>query len=100
MVSELATNAVQHAQASFSVSIDETLDQIRVEVRDSGGGKPVVGTPTFRDVSGRGLMIVKALSQDFGIDQGEADKSVWFRLSTDVSDAPAETCRGGKSLDE
>jgi anti-sigma regulatory factor (Ser/Thr protein kinase) len=86
LVSELATNAVQHAQSNFSVSIDETADAIRVEVRDGGGGIPVVGTPTLKDVSGRGLLIVKTMSDDFGIEMDQKDKSVWFTLANAPED--------------
>jgi anti-sigma regulatory factor (Ser/Thr protein kinase) len=99
MVSELASNAVQHARSSFSVSIDETQDGIRVEVRDSGGGTPVVGAPTFRDVSGRGLLIVKSLSQEFGIDQTTVGKAVWFRLSTDSTAGPRRARSSGRQHD-
>jgi anti-sigma regulatory factor (Ser/Thr protein kinase) len=81
MVSELATNAVQHAQSEFTVSVEETAEGIRVEVRDSGIGQPVVGSPTPKDVSGRGLSIVKTMSENFGIETGRGEKLVWFTLS-------------------
>jgi anti-sigma regulatory factor (Ser/Thr protein kinase) len=81
LVSELATNAVRHAQSGFSVSIDETADAIRVEVRDAGGGIPVVGAPRLEEVSGRGLLIVKTMSDSFGIETGKAGKTVWFTLA-------------------
>jgi anti-sigma regulatory factor (Ser/Thr protein kinase) len=81
MVSELATNAVQHGRSSFTVAIDETPEGIRVEVRDKGPGRPEVGAPTLNDVSGRGLFIVRTLSLDFGIETAAGDKMVWFTLS-------------------
>jgi len=81
MVSELATNAVQHGRSSFTVSIDETSEGIRVEVRDNGRGRPAVGTPTIKDGSGRGLFIVQTLSREFGIETARGKKLVWFTLS-------------------
>ena len=52
MVSELATNAVQHARSSFRVTIEVGSDAIRVEVRDEGEGEPVVKSPKLTDASG------------------------------------------------
>ena len=82
LVSELATNAVKHARSSFSVSIEETTEDIRIEVRDTGAGRPVVGAPEPRDASGRGLFIVQAMSDDFGIEADRGEKRVWFTVAT------------------
>jgi len=82
LVSELATNAVRHARRGFSVSVEEGPGAVRIAVRDDGGGRPVVGAPTATDLSGRGLLIVKTLSEDFGIETEENETLVWFTLST------------------
>jgi anti-sigma regulatory factor (Ser/Thr protein kinase) len=91
IVSELATNAVKHGQTNFSVSVAETAHGVRVEVRDAGEGRPVVGSPLSREPTGRGLLIVKAMSDDFGIEEFQGEKLVWVTLSTapDVGRAEA-----------
>ncbi len=69
-VSELATNALPHGvppgrEFSLRITIDGSL--IRVEVRDSGGGCLETGRGGADDCGGRGLHIVQALSDDFGV---------------------------------
>ncbi len=111
MVSELATNCVQHAATGFTVVVHTSPHEIRVEVADTGGGEPTVRSPKPTEPSGRGLRIVKELADTFGVehDDGSAGKTVWFVVRTagsggDVSaggelamaggeDAPAEATR-------
>jgi anti-sigma regulatory factor (Ser/Thr protein kinase) len=79
MACELATNCVRHAHTGFELAID-THDPIRVEVRDSGGGRPRLRSPTPQEPSGRGLRIVEALSAQWGITPSPPGKTVWFTL--------------------
>jgi anti-sigma regulatory factor (Ser/Thr protein kinase) len=80
LVSELATNAVRHATSAFELSIDRTDGRVRVEVADEGAGTP---TPQAHDIdapSGRGLQIVEALADEWGITERPPGKVVWFTL--------------------
>jgi len=85
MTSELATNCVKHANTDFELIID-LRDEIRVEVRDTGRGRPLPRSPTPQEPSGRGLRIVEAMSSSWGIVPSSSGKSVWFTLA-------AQTCR-------
>jgi serine/threonine-protein kinase RsbW len=80
MVSELATNSVKHAHSDFKVSINDSGGEIRVEVRDTGRGQPVLRSPTPIEPSGRGLRIVEALSRAWGTVDSPNGKTVWFTL--------------------
>jgi anti-sigma regulatory factor (Ser/Thr protein kinase) len=80
MSSELATNSVRHAVSDFELRVHLSRDEIRVEVSDHGQGQPVPRSPTVRDQSGRGLQIVQALAQDWGITPSSNGKLVWFTL--------------------
>ncbi len=80
MVSELATNAVQHAHSGFTVTIEEDAGSIRVTVRDAGGGHPQVRAPGPTELRGRGLMIVEAIAEDWGVDERSDAKAVWFAV--------------------
>jgi len=91
MACELATNCVQHAQSDFELAI-HSKDQIRVEVRDTNRGRPVLRFPAPEDPSGRGLRIVQAMSDTWGIIPSTDGKTVWFALSAGGSHgAPSST---------
>jgi anti-sigma regulatory factor (Ser/Thr protein kinase) len=83
MVSELATNCVRHTVTDFSVDVETTGREIRVEVTDHGGGVPVVRSPDASEPSGRGLRLVRELSDAFGITElaDSPGKTVWFVAS-------------------
>lgn len=88
MVSELATNCVQHARTDFEVTI-HTRDQVRVEVRDADQrGRPEVQSPPPEAPSGRGLRIVQEISDEWGIVKASDGKTVWFVLNPQ----PSESC--------
>lgn len=80
MASELATNAVRHAATPYTVEIVETTDDIRVIVTDLGGGNPVRKSPAQTEISGRGIVIIEALSSEWGVDASPHATSVWFRV--------------------
>jgi len=87
MVSELATNCVRHAHTDFELTID-SQDQIRVAVRDMNQSRPIPRSPTPKEPSGRGLRIVEAMSDTWGIIPSSTGKTVWFKLNRT---APHET---------
>jgi anti-sigma regulatory factor (Ser/Thr protein kinase) len=85
MVSELATNSVRHTATEFSVFVDRTASEIRVEVTDTGSGVPTVRSPDALEPTGRGLRIVRELADAFGIDDlpDGPGKTVWFVVALD-----------------
>jgi two-component sensor histidine kinase len=82
MVSELATNSVRHAGSHFSVRVDREGAQIRVAVADAGSGQPAIRSPRPLEPSGRGLQIVRALANDWGVAplKDGRGKVVWFTV--------------------
>jgi anti-sigma regulatory factor (Ser/Thr protein kinase) len=83
LVSELATNSVRHAAAGFTLDIERGPERIRVAVSDAGPGNPQVRRPDPVEPSGRGLLIVAALSDDWGCAPAPdgAGKTVWFEVA-------------------
>ncbi len=81
-VSELATNCVRYAGTEFTVDVDQTAKRLRVAVTDSGRGTPTVRSPDPSEPSGRGLMLVQALSDEWGVTKSRrgVGKTVWFEL--------------------
>jgi anti-sigma regulatory factor (Ser/Thr protein kinase) len=84
MLSELATNAVQHAGTAFEVGIWVTPDpegrSVLVRVTDEGPGFPVPQEPPADAPHGRGLRIVESLASSWGVEEqrGRSGKTVWF----------------------
>ena len=82
LISELATNCVLHAETEFTVRLSRTHDSLRIEVSDQGCGELEVLVPESTDPHGRGLQIVAALSEAWGVKPSGVGKTVWFALST------------------
>ena len=66
VVSELATNAVVHAQTEFLVTLSSRSGMVLLEVRDASTSAVLPRTPTPMDTSGRGMLVVEVLSQQWG----------------------------------
>jgi anti-sigma regulatory factor (Ser/Thr protein kinase) len=82
VVSELASNAVSHCAKDFTVAIDDGTDVVRVTVTDEGPGRPVIRRPSPTELHGRGLQIVRELSDAWGVElrPDRRGKAVWFEL--------------------
>jgi anti-sigma regulatory factor (Ser/Thr protein kinase) len=82
MVSELATNAVQHGRTAFEVTVLRSGDRVRVEVTDDALGNPTMRSPGPDEPTGRGLQIVNLLADEWGVERRVRDgKTVWLTLS-------------------
>ncbi len=98
LADELAANAIIHSRSGehagvFTVRVEVGGGiWVRVEVEDEGGpatprlrtgdGSAVGGATHDEDgvAGGRGLRIVQALSEDWGVTGDAAGRTVWFRL--------------------
>jgi anti-sigma regulatory factor (Ser/Thr protein kinase) len=81
LASELAANAVIHADSAFEVRVAEDGETFRVEIVNDAA-EMVVALQEPSDESGRGLHIVNALAQRWGTDVMDHEKVVWFELPT------------------
>jgi anti-sigma regulatory factor (Ser/Thr protein kinase) len=84
VVSELVTNAYQHGRGAIVVRVyrDQRDGEAVIEVWDEGPGLPVLGTAGGNATSGRGLMLMSRLVQDWGTRPAEGGgKIVWGRVS-------------------
>lgn len=103
LVSELATNAILHADSDFEVTVTYPVPGVcvRIEVSDAGGGEPRPQQPPLTAEHGRGLQLVAALSDRWGVDnkRRETGKSVWFELglSPDQHRARGQSARTARS---
>ncbi|NBE50607.1 ATP-binding protein [Streptomyces boluensis] len=80
-VSELTTNAVVHGTTrghGFLLRIDFDDEVVGVEVHDSRRQQPQVRDALATDLAGRGLVLVAALADEWGIeDRRPIGKIVW-----------------------
>ncbi|HLN75522.1 MAG TPA: ATP-binding protein [Nocardioidaceae bacterium] len=87
VVSELATNAVRHANTPFAVTLSQVDQSVLLTVTDGSPALPVRLARDVLDTGGRGLSIVDLVCRDWGVTRlpGEA-KSVWasFALRVDL----------------
>jgi len=82
VVSELAANAITHAETDYRVSVAVSPATVRISVRDSGPGTPEPRLSEPGATSGRGLLIVAAVAASWGIDSSQAGfKTVWADLA-------------------
>ncbi|MFC9506307.1 ATP-binding protein [Streptomyces sp. NPDC057002] len=82
IVSELVSNAVQHARSRsirVTVTRPETV-RVRIGVVDKSKQLPEVRELREGDESGRGLTLVGALAKDWGTDRLPWGKRVWAEL--------------------
>jgi anti-sigma regulatory factor (Ser/Thr protein kinase) len=79
LTSELATNAVLHARTPFEVSVTVTDDVVLVCVGDRAAGEPRSPAPSDRRESGRGMVLVRSLADEWGVHPAVGQgKAVWF----------------------
>lgn len=93
LASELATNAVR-AKTTYGrdigMGIELTGAGLRLEVSDSGDGKPELRCAGDEHVCGRGLALVDALADDWGVAPRDGvGKVVWALLGLSLSEGDA-----------
>ncbi|MEY2461637.1 MAG: hypothetical protein QOG30_3467 [Acidimicrobiaceae bacterium] len=80
LVSELASNAVLHAETPFEVTVSIDEARVRVAVSDSNPTMPALRTYVRESITGRGLHMVAASAARWGFDAQPDGKVVWFEL--------------------
>ncbi|MFJ4920366.1 ATP-binding protein [Streptomyces sp. NPDC088725] len=84
LLSELVTNALRHGSPpgrEIAVTLCRAAGLLRLEVEDAGDTVPRPRTPGLEDESGRGLALVAALADDWGVAPRRGPgKRVWVTL--------------------
>jgi signal transduction histidine kinase len=95
VVSELVTNALCHGDGLIEMRLSYADDDLRVEVHDSGAGRPVRQDTAADDECGRGLELLDGLIELHGGERGVVDdhagpgKTVYVELSLSAGPASA-----------
>ncbi|MFH8694481.1 PAS domain S-box protein [Streptomyces chartreusis] len=80
LVSEILTNAVQHAEGPLVLRLRRTATELAVEISDLSPHLPQPRLAAQDDESGRGLILVDAVADSWGVRPDERGKTTWFTL--------------------
>jgi PAS domain S-box-containing protein len=94
LVSELVTNALVHAGTSIDVGLLFVDDGLRVEVTDGSPHGPSVRDYGTSAGTGRGLMLLEEMADDWGVVADDPGKTVWCQITAD-DEGPREGDHGG-----
>ncbi len=78
LTSELVTNSVLHGGPPLVIAVECDGEQLQVRVRDGSPAVPAPQDAAQSDENGRGLALVAALSDEWGVDPDPEGKYVWF----------------------
>ena len=82
VVSELVTNAVLHAGTPCELRLDLVDGRLRVGVRDGDTRPPVRRlSPSDGVATGRGMRMLQAMGDGWGVDEDADGKVVWWELA-------------------
>lgn len=83
VISELVTNAVLHAHADGSspeLHLHAGSAWLRIEVHDTDPRPPQPRAPVGLDETGRGLLLIEAITDRWGVYATATGKAVWAAL--------------------
>ena len=82
VTSELAANAITHADSTCRLRVSLTPTTLRIDVVDTGSGTPEPQPPSSTEEHGRGLHLVAAVTTAWGLEMVPDDgKIVWAELA-------------------
>lgn len=92
VVSELVTNCVQTRAHYFALGVDGHHARVTVATTDDAPGMPAPRQPGSGDAHGRGLAIVEALADRWGVEKQSHGKTVWADLHVPADAQPTFDC--------
>ncbi|HET9075631.1 MAG TPA: ATP-binding protein [Acidimicrobiales bacterium] len=95
VVSELVSNSVIHARTSVTVELDFEEGLLRVAVSDGSSRPPRRKSHGTDAATGRGLTLVEACSQSWGVDAWPGGKTVWAVLRSAAGQTADDGPGGG-----
>ena len=99
LTSELMTNAIRHETGPAVVLvITWSCGELRVDVHDTAWSLPTVADVPADAETGRGLLLVAALSAKWGCYRTPTGKAVYFTLTGQAQPAPRGPRRGLRAI--
>jgi PAS domain S-box-containing protein len=87
LVSELVTNALLHAGTPIDVAATVDDTGLRVEVSDGSAHLPTRRRYATTAGTGRGMLMLEEMVDDWGVNRHDRGKTVWFRLADPAANA-------------
>lgn len=103
LVSEIVTNAILHAGTAIDLRASLTSEGLRVEVGDGSAHLPTPRRYGPTAGTGRGMMLLEQLVEDWGAERRADGKTVWFLLTSGEraeQDAPGDVAEVGDAPEE
>lgn len=80
LTSELVTNAMVHGSPPVELAVSTEPEVIKVAVTDGAVSRPIMLNAGPSDIHGRGIAIVAALADAWGVAERHGGKTVWFAI--------------------
>ena len=80
LANELVTNSVLHANTDIRVEVGKLPTGVRVQVSDHDNASVVPRRAIVHAEGSRGLALVAGISDDWGVEQWDGGKAVWFQI--------------------
>jgi anti-sigma regulatory factor (Ser/Thr protein kinase) len=80
VISELVTNALRYGSHEIAFRFLLTTDVLVIEVEDGSPGRPRVREASPDDENGRGLLLVVAIADDWGVTEDRLTTWATFRV--------------------
>jgi anti-sigma regulatory factor (Ser/Thr protein kinase) len=78
---EVAANAVQHGRGRVTVTVQLSQGAVRCDIRDGGWRSPRLMAARQPELEhGRGMVIIAALADNWGVRRHLLGKTVWFEI--------------------
>jgi two-component sensor histidine kinase len=94
IASELVTNALTAGSSAIELALALRSDAVYLEVADDASGTVRLAHPEPTDPKGRGLLVVAALSREWGVSSSDKTKHVWAEISLVASGQAAQRANG------
>ena len=87
LVSELVSNVVDHAHTEAVLTLELSLsgNWLRISVADGSAIRPVARELNHDRPRGRGLRLVEAIADRWGVEDHHGGKRIWFELTPPVA---------------
>jgi anti-sigma regulatory factor (Ser/Thr protein kinase) len=84
LVTELVTNVIDHVGGEAALTLELACSDgwLRIAVADGSSIRPVVQELSSERPRGRGLLMVQAIADRWGVEDHQGGKRIWFELST------------------
>lgn len=80
-VSELVTNALDHAAPPYELRVARSSSQLRIEVADASAQLPVLLPQSIAANRGRGIFLVQSTATRWGVEPTTGGKTVWAEFT-------------------